>query len=133
VCKGKKRKDYAFRRQFNEKPSIIPGCPDCVQRHRLTQRGQGDKLCKHSTHGAICASIMRVTIGMRNAVVKPCWVMIPERHSHLSAGVAHLCVRAWNTESMMGAYLAAGWKANLCSSSGALLACKHNHSTLTDR
>jgi len=26
--KKKKRKDYAFRRQFNEKPSIIPGCPD---------------------------------------------------------------------------------------------------------
>ena len=25
--KRKKRKDYAFRRQFNEKPSIIPGCP----------------------------------------------------------------------------------------------------------
>ena len=24
--KGKKRKDYAFWRQFNEKPSIIPGC-----------------------------------------------------------------------------------------------------------
>jgi hypothetical protein len=23
----KKRKDYAFQRQFNEKPSIIPGCP----------------------------------------------------------------------------------------------------------
>ena len=23
----KKRKDYTFRRQFNEKPSIIPGCP----------------------------------------------------------------------------------------------------------
>ena len=23
----KKRKDYAFRRQFSEKPSIIPGCP----------------------------------------------------------------------------------------------------------
>jgi len=23
----KKRKDYAFRRQFNEKPSNIPGCP----------------------------------------------------------------------------------------------------------
>ena len=23
----KKRKDYAFRHQFNEKPSIIPGCP----------------------------------------------------------------------------------------------------------
>ena len=25
--KEKKRKDYAFRRQFNEKPRIIPGCP----------------------------------------------------------------------------------------------------------
>ena len=25
--KEKKRLDYAFRRQFNEKPSIIPGCP----------------------------------------------------------------------------------------------------------
>ena len=24
----KKRKDYAFRRQFNEKPSIITGCPE---------------------------------------------------------------------------------------------------------
>ncbi len=29
--KEKKRKDYAFWRQFNEKPSIIPGCPDaCI-------------------------------------------------------------------------------------------------------
>ena len=29
VCdrKKKKRKDYTFRRQFHEKPSIIPGCP----------------------------------------------------------------------------------------------------------
>ncbi len=26
--KEKKRQDYAFRRQFNEKPSIIPGCPE---------------------------------------------------------------------------------------------------------
>ena len=25
--KEKKRKDYAWQRQFNEKPSIIPGCP----------------------------------------------------------------------------------------------------------
>ncbi len=25
--KQKKGKDYAFRRQFNEKPSVIPGCP----------------------------------------------------------------------------------------------------------
>jgi len=26
--KEKKRKDYAFRRQLNEKPGIIPGCPE---------------------------------------------------------------------------------------------------------
>ena len=25
--KENKRKDYAFQHQFNEKPSIIPGCP----------------------------------------------------------------------------------------------------------
>ncbi len=25
-----KSKDYAFRGQFNEKPSIIPGCPEYV-------------------------------------------------------------------------------------------------------
>ena len=27
----KKRKDYAFRRRFIEKPSIIPGCPDLME------------------------------------------------------------------------------------------------------
>lgn len=27
----KKRKEYAFRRQFNEKPGIIPGCPRMTQ------------------------------------------------------------------------------------------------------
>ncbi len=26
TSRKKKRKDYAFRRQFNEKPSIVPGC-----------------------------------------------------------------------------------------------------------
>ena len=33
--KDKKRKDYAFQRQVNEKPSIIPGCPRmaCSLRH----------------------------------------------------------------------------------------------------
>ncbi len=29
--KEKKRKDYAFRRQFDEKPNIIPGCPGMVK------------------------------------------------------------------------------------------------------
>jgi len=27
LARKKKRKDYAFQHQFNEKPSIIPGCP----------------------------------------------------------------------------------------------------------
>ena len=27
----KKRKDYAFRHQFIDKPSIIPGCPEMFQ------------------------------------------------------------------------------------------------------
>ena len=30
LCLEKKRKDYIFRRQFIEKPSIIPGCPGLV-------------------------------------------------------------------------------------------------------
>ncbi len=32
--KEKKRKNYAFRRQFDEKPSVIPGCsgPECHMR-----------------------------------------------------------------------------------------------------
>ena len=28
-----KRKDYAFGRQFNEKPSIISGCPEKISAH----------------------------------------------------------------------------------------------------
>ena len=31
VRKEKKRKNYAFRRQFNEKPSMIPGCPGPIR------------------------------------------------------------------------------------------------------
>ncbi len=31
--KKKKKKDYAFRHQFNEKPSIIPGCPGSAGEH----------------------------------------------------------------------------------------------------
>ena len=27
LCLEKKRKDYVYQCQFNEKPSIIPGCP----------------------------------------------------------------------------------------------------------
>ena len=41
--KEKKRKDYAFWRQFNEKPSIIPGCPECtpisVSRKKVSKHG----------------------------------------------------------------------------------------------
>jgi len=34
--KEKKRKDYAFRRQFDVKPSVIPGCPS-VKIHDYTE------------------------------------------------------------------------------------------------
>ncbi len=35
--KKRERKEYAFWRQFNEKPSIIPGCPESNKKHlRLT-------------------------------------------------------------------------------------------------
>jgi len=32
-AKEKKGKDYTFQRQFNEKPSIIPGCPGLLGGH----------------------------------------------------------------------------------------------------
>ena len=34
----KKREDYAFRRQFDEKPSIIPGCPGLQQQHEAASK-----------------------------------------------------------------------------------------------
>ncbi len=37
TARKKKRKDYAFRRQFNEKPSIVPGCPG----HRAARDADG--------------------------------------------------------------------------------------------
>jgi len=37
--KEKKRKDYTFRRQFNEKPSIIPGCPGLTIETSLQSTG----------------------------------------------------------------------------------------------
>ena len=45
--KEKKRKDYAFRRQFNEKPSIIPGCPTVALKTCLW-------LCWASKVSALC-------------------------------------------------------------------------------
>ena len=35
IEKKSKRKDYAFRRQLNEKPSVIPGCPGHADAQRL--------------------------------------------------------------------------------------------------
>ena len=48
--KEKKRKDYTFRRQFNEKPSMIPGCPgiqstiQCTSIHAFIQSANALKL-----------------------------------------------------------------------------------------
>ena len=96
-------------------------CVKHAQKHSLSQRVQGEKLCTARKVQSVNAS------SISNAVAKPCYNVIPDRCSRLSAWecmqAADLSVRAWNTESMMGPYLAAGWKANLCSSPGALLAC----------
>jgi len=35
IQKEKKRKDYTFRRQFNEKPSITPGCSGTLIHSRV--------------------------------------------------------------------------------------------------
>ncbi len=45
--KKRKRKDYAFRRQFNEKPSITLGCPGLKLRFQLFRHWQSalDVLC----------------------------------------------------------------------------------------
>jgi len=40
--KEKKKKDYTFRRQFNEKPSIIPGCPR--HQHHICMQSAVDSL-----------------------------------------------------------------------------------------
>ena len=47
--KEKKRKDYTFRRQFNEKPNITQGCPGlmiCMQYSLNTEQEHVDKLMK---------------------------------------------------------------------------------------
>ena len=48
--KEKKRQDYAFRRQFNEKRSIVPGCPGCAaacrNQPKLLMRLQLDSTAK---------------------------------------------------------------------------------------
>ena len=44
---GKKRKDYAFPLQFNEKPSIVLGCP-CLSGNQYVCRSE--VLCAGTTH-----------------------------------------------------------------------------------
>ncbi len=46
TCKSdaseKKRKDYTFRRRFNEKPSIVPGCPGNASDKRNDKNSNAD-------------------------------------------------------------------------------------------
>jgi len=42
--KEKKRNDYAFRRQFDEKPSVIPGCSGPERYMRMTDPTCPDEL-----------------------------------------------------------------------------------------
>ena len=50
----KKRKDYAFRHQFNEKPSMIPGCPGTAWNNPLAR--------------ATAAAAARMTVDMQRAL-----------------------------------------------------------------
>ncbi len=43
MCLEKIRKDYTFRRQLNEKPTIIPGCPDAVCLQSVGSQGVNHK------------------------------------------------------------------------------------------
>ncbi len=57
ALKEKKRKDYAFWRQFNEKPSIIPGCParPCLCPHWQPLSGKRPaSQCCHRRMQAVC-------------------------------------------------------------------------------
>ena len=46
-----------------------------IKRHRPRQEEQ---LCRHSAQGTICEYIKGTTMGMCDAVVKPCYVIIPD-------------------------------------------------------
>ena len=48
--KEKKRKDYVSRRQFNEKPSIIPGCPGSQKGHSQQYNAHTSKTCSVNVH-----------------------------------------------------------------------------------
>ena len=50
--KEEKRKDYVFSHQFNEKPSIIPGCPGRTSLNKgNTQNHMAESLAKDVTYG----------------------------------------------------------------------------------
>jgi len=71
----KKRKHYTFQRQFNEKPSIIPGCPAQVCSHQWPGRHvQLLHLVGHQCVSAISCGIDQ----------KVCW-------KELSVMVFHVC------------------------------------------
>ena len=59
----KKRKDYAFRRQFNEKPSIIPGWP-ALSRYCIREKWIDYKAEVIAAHGRTIDENMQATSGV---------------------------------------------------------------------
>jgi len=57
--KEKNRKDYTFRRQFNEKPSIILGCPPTIR----TQHINHDEPPEQHTQGESDRLVLLLTCG----------------------------------------------------------------------
>ena len=57
--KEKTREDYAFQRQFDEKPSVIPGCPGlylCYAKSAQMQHSDSNK-CKHVKHSCSVTNV----------------------------------------------------------------------------
>jgi len=58
----KKRKDYVFRHQFDEKPSIIPGCPLPEIQEIQINSSWTDRLVKISTAGCMCETCTNISM-----------------------------------------------------------------------
>ena len=97
--KKRKRKDYAFRCQFNEKPSIIPGCPAvlCYTTLRYATLRYAT-LCYAMPCYAMLCHAMPCYAMLCYAML--CYAMLcyARLHAHVcNVGTAHTvqCVRCW--------------------------------------
>ncbi len=90
--KGKERKgkDYAFRRQFHEKPSIIPGCPEAIWKPCNLLPHRHDECAALVAHAkfalgerAQCPRVRHQKFASQTGLesVMPTWAVNPQDHS----------------------------------------------------